>query len=73
MVFLFLNENINFGKKYVFDIKRTLKEVYDYVRRVLYNVGVVDFVFRSEYSFSNFFLKFSESSINCRSCEGFSC
>lgn len=47
MVFLFLNENINFGKKYVFDIKRILKEVYDYVRRVLYNVGVVDFVLRS--------------------------
>uniref|UniRef100_A0A3Q3XKV3 RING-type E3 ubiquitin transferase n=1 Tax=Mola mola TaxID=94237 RepID=A0A3Q3XKV3_MOLML len=34
---LFLNENINLGKKYVFDIRRTSKEVYDHARRALYN------------------------------------
>ncbi|XP_041932093.1 E3 ubiquitin-protein ligase MYLIP-A [Alosa sapidissima] len=39
---LFLNENINLGKKYVFDIRRTSKEVYDQARRALYNAGVVD-------------------------------
>ncbi|MCI4395364.1 hypothetical protein PGIGA_G00179500 [Pangasianodon gigas] len=39
---LFLNENINLGKKYVFDIRRTSKEVYDYARRALYNAGIVD-------------------------------
>ncbi|KAM8840893.1 E3 ubiquitin-protein ligase MYLIP-A [Spinachia spinachia] len=37
---LFLNENINLGKKYVFDIRRTSKEVYDHARRALYNAGV---------------------------------
>lgn len=41
---LFLNENINLGKKYVFDIRRTSKEVYDHARRALYNSGVVDLV-----------------------------
>lgn len=44
---LFLNENINLGKKYVFDIRRTSKEVYDYARRALYNAGIVDLVSRS--------------------------
>ncbi|XP_037119911.1 E3 ubiquitin-protein ligase MYLIP-A-like [Syngnathus acus] len=39
---LFLNENINLGKKYVFDIRRTSKEVYDHARRALYNAGVGD-------------------------------
>lgn len=43
---LFLNENINLGKKYVFDIRRTSKEVYDHARRALYNSGVVDLVSR---------------------------
>ncbi|KAJ8403037.1 hypothetical protein AAFF_G00359530 [Aldrovandia affinis] len=37
---LFLNENINLGKKYVFDIRRTSKEVYDHARRALYNAGI---------------------------------
>ncbi|CAB1321290.1 unnamed protein product [Coregonus sp. 'balchen'] len=37
---LFLNESINLGKKYVFDIRRTSKEVYDHCRRVLYNAGI---------------------------------
>lgn len=41
---LFLNENINLGKKYVFDIRRTSKEVYDHARRALYNSGVLDLV-----------------------------
>ncbi|XP_014033726.1 E3 ubiquitin-protein ligase MYLIP-A [Salmo salar] len=44
---LFLNENINLGKKYVFDIRRTSKEVYDYARRALYNAGIVDLVARA--------------------------
>ncbi|XP_061676144.1 E3 ubiquitin-protein ligase MYLIP-A [Syngnathoides biaculeatus] len=44
---LFLNENINLGKKYVFDIRRTSKEVYDHARRALYNAGVVDLMSRS--------------------------
>lgn len=43
---LFLNENIDLGKKYVFDIRRTSKEVYDYARRALYNAGVVDLMSR---------------------------
>lgn len=43
---LFLNENINLGKKYVFDIRRTSKEVYDYARRALYNAGIVDLMSR---------------------------
>uniref|UniRef100_A0A8C2AVE5 RING-type E3 ubiquitin transferase n=1 Tax=Cyprinus carpio TaxID=7962 RepID=A0A8C2AVE5_CYPCA len=43
---LFLNENINLGKKYVFDIRRTSKEVYDYARRALYNAGIVDMMSR---------------------------
>ncbi|XP_057684056.1 E3 ubiquitin-protein ligase MYLIP-A [Corythoichthys intestinalis] len=44
---LFLNENINLGKKYVFDIRRTSKEAYDCARRALYNAGVVDSASRS--------------------------
>ncbi|KAM4630323.1 E3 ubiquitin-protein ligase MYLIP-A [Polymixia lowei] len=44
---LFLNENINLGKKYVFDIRRTSKEVYDHARRALYNAGIVDLVARA--------------------------
>ncbi|XP_054620221.1 E3 ubiquitin-protein ligase MYLIP-A isoform X2 [Dunckerocampus dactyliophorus] len=44
---LFLNENINLGKKYVFDIRRTSKEVYDHARRVLYNAGVMDLMSQS--------------------------
>lgn len=44
---LFLNENINLGKKYVFDIRRTSKEVYDHARRALYNAGMVDLMSRS--------------------------
>lgn len=47
---LFLNENINVGKKYVFDIRRTSKEVYDHARRALYNAGVADLASRSESS-----------------------
>lgn len=39
---LFLNDNINLGKKYVFDIRRTSKEVYDHARRALYHSGVSD-------------------------------
>ncbi|XP_032197057.1 E3 ubiquitin-protein ligase MYLIP isoform X3 [Mustela erminea] len=70
---LFLNENINLGKKYVFDIKRTSKEVYDHARRALYNAGVVDLVSRSEHSPPSSPLKSSESSLNCTSCEGLSC
>ncbi|XP_064883461.1 E3 ubiquitin-protein ligase MYLIP-B [Oncorhynchus nerka] len=37
---LFLNESIDLGKKYVFDIRRTSKEVYDHCRRALYNAGM---------------------------------
>ncbi|XP_035882375.1 E3 ubiquitin-protein ligase MYLIP isoform X2 [Phyllostomus discolor] len=70
---LFLNENINLGKKYVFDIKRTAKEVYDHARRALYNAGVVDLVSRSDHSPPNSPLKSSEGGMNCRSCEGLSC
>ncbi|XP_073081153.1 E3 ubiquitin-protein ligase MYLIP isoform X3 [Manis javanica] len=69
---LFLNENINLGKKYVFDIKRTSKEVYDHARRALYNAGVMDLVSRSNPSPPNSPLKSSES-MNCSSCEGLSC
>ncbi|XP_031697195.1 E3 ubiquitin-protein ligase MYLIP-A-like, partial [Anarrhichthys ocellatus] len=36
--------NKNLGKKYVFDIRRTSKEVYNHARRSLYNSGVVDLV-----------------------------
>lgn len=70
---LFLNENINLGKKYVFDIKRTSKEVYDHARRALYNAGVVDLVSRSDHSPPSSPLKSSESGLNCSSCEGLSC
>nr|XP_020654249.1 E3 ubiquitin-protein ligase MYLIP isoform X2 [Pogona vitticeps] len=70
---LFLNENINLGKKYVFDIKRTSKEAYDHARRALYNAGIVDLVSRSDHSPPSSPLKSSESSLNCDSCEGLSC
>ncbi|XP_067146983.1 E3 ubiquitin-protein ligase MYLIP isoform X2 [Apteryx mantelli] len=70
---LFLNENINLGKKYVFDIKRTSKEVYDHARRALYNAGIVDLVSRSDQTPPNSPLKSSESSMNCDNCEGLSC
>ncbi|MGH0144947.1 UNVERIFIED_CONTAM: hypothetical protein FKN15_031663 [Acipenser sinensis] len=70
---LFLNENINLGKKYVFDIKRTSKEVYDHTRRALYNAGIVDFVSRRDSSSQISPLKSSESNLNCASCEGLSC
>uniref|UniRef100_A0A8C4T0X4 RING-type E3 ubiquitin transferase n=1 Tax=Erpetoichthys calabaricus TaxID=27687 RepID=A0A8C4T0X4_ERPCA len=67
---LFLNENINLGKKYVFDIKRTSKEVYDHARRALYNAGIVDLMSRSSPDSP---LKSSESHLNCTSCPGLSC
>lgn len=70
---LFLNENINLGKKYVFDIKRTSKEVYDHARRALYNAGVVDLVSRNDQSPPSSPLKSSDSSLSCGSCEGLSC
>ncbi|XP_034366471.1 E3 ubiquitin-protein ligase MYLIP [Arvicanthis niloticus] len=70
---LFLNENINLGKKYVFDIKRTSKEVYDHARRALYNAGVVDLVSRNDQSPPGSPLKSSDSSMSCGSCEGLSC
>lgn len=69
---LFLNENINLGKKYVFDIKRTAKEVYDHARRALYNAGIVDLVSRSDQTPPSSPLKSSES-MNCDNCEGLSC
>lgn len=70
---LFLNENINLGKKYVFDIKRTAKEVYDHARRALYNAGVVDLVSRGDSSPPTSPLKASDHNRSCRSCEGLSC
>ncbi|XP_051872853.1 E3 ubiquitin-protein ligase MYLIP-A isoform X1 [Pristis pectinata] len=70
---LFLNENINLGKKYVFDIKRTSKEVYDHTRRALYNAGIVDFVPSSDQDGQNSPLKSSDLELNCNSCEGLSC
>nr|XP_048271605.1 E3 ubiquitin-protein ligase MYLIP isoform X2 [Myodes glareolus] len=66
---LFLNENINLGKKYVFDIKRTSKEVYDHARRALYNAGVVDLVPRNDQSPPSSPLKPSDSSMSCSSCQ----
>ncbi|XP_053570739.1 E3 ubiquitin-protein ligase MYLIP [Bombina bombina] len=70
---LFLNDNINVGKKYVFDIRRTSKEVYDHARRALYNAGIVDLVTRSDHSEPSSPLKTSECGINCNSCESLSC
>ncbi|XP_027622538.1 E3 ubiquitin-protein ligase MYLIP isoform X3 [Tupaia chinensis] len=70
---LFLNENINLGKKYVFDIRRTSKEVYDHARRALYNAGVLDLVSRGDQSPPSSPLKSSEGTMNCSSCEGLSC
>ncbi|TKC34621.1 hypothetical protein EI555_006702, partial [Monodon monoceros] len=66
---LFLNENINLGKKYVFDIKRISKDEYDRARRALYNAGVVDLVLSSDPSPPNSPLKSSESSMSCGSCQ----
>ncbi|RXN10228.1 E3 ubiquitin- ligase MYLIP-B isoform X1 [Labeo rohita] len=37
---LFLNESIDVGKRYIFDIQRTSKEVYDRARRALFNAGM---------------------------------
>ncbi|XP_029446552.1 E3 ubiquitin-protein ligase MYLIP isoform X1 [Rhinatrema bivittatum] len=70
---LFLNENINLGKKYVFDIRRTSKEVYDHARRALYNAGIVDLLPRNDQSAQSSPLKSSDGSLNCNSCEGLSC
>ncbi|MBN3295354.1 E3 ubiquitin-protein ligase MYLIP [Amia ocellicauda] len=70
---LFLNENINLGKKYVFDIKRTSKEVYDHARRALYHAGIVDFVSQGERSPLSSPLKASEGELTCSTCEGLSC
>ncbi|XP_064204254.1 E3 ubiquitin-protein ligase MYLIP-A [Anguilla rostrata] len=66
---LFLNENINLGKKYVFDIRRTSKEVYDHARRALYNAGVVDLMTRAgERSPSRSPLRASDGRQDCGSC-----
>ncbi|EFX85651.1 hypothetical protein DAPPUDRAFT_313818 [Daphnia pulex] len=35
----FFNENTDLGKKYIFDIQRTCREVYDNARRILYQAG----------------------------------
>lgn len=70
---LFLNENINLGKKYVFDIKRTSKEVYDHARRALYNAGIVDLASRSDRSPPGSPLKPADGGLNCSSCEGLRC
>ncbi|XP_069469664.1 E3 ubiquitin-protein ligase MYLIP [Ambystoma mexicanum] len=70
---LFLNDNINLGKKYVFDIKRTSKEVYDHARRALYNAGIVDMAPSTDQSAANSPLKSSEHDVNCDSCEGLNC
>ncbi|XP_043921138.1 E3 ubiquitin-protein ligase MYLIP [Protopterus annectens] len=67
------SENVSFGKKYVFDIKRTSKEVYDHARRVLYNAGIVDLASHNDLSTPNSPLKSSENNLNCGSCEGLSC
>lgn len=34
------NEDTELGKKYVFDIQRTCREVHDHARRFLYNNGI---------------------------------
>ncbi|XP_053322832.1 E3 ubiquitin-protein ligase MYLIP [Spea bombifrons] len=70
---LFLNDNIDVGKKYVFDIKRTSKEAYDHARRALYNAGIVDLAPRTDHSEPSSPLKASESTMNCSSCESLSC
>ncbi|NP_001088162.1 myosin regulatory light chain interacting protein L homeolog [Xenopus laevis] len=69
----FLNDNINVGKKYVFDIRRTSKEAYDHARRALYNAGIVDLVPGSDRSEPSSPLKTSESNMNCNSCESLGC
>ncbi|XP_063779275.1 E3 ubiquitin-protein ligase MYLIP [Pseudophryne corroboree] len=68
---LFLNDDINVGKKYVFDIRRTSKEAYDHARRSLYNAGIMDL--RSDHSGQSSPLKTSESTLNCNSCENLGC
>ncbi|XP_064610889.1 E3 ubiquitin-protein ligase MYLIP-like [Liolophura sinensis] len=40
MLASFFNENTTLGKKYVFDIRRTCREVYDHARRKLYADGL---------------------------------
>jgi hypothetical protein len=35
-IFSLFNENTPLGKNYVFDIRRTCREVYDHTRRILY-------------------------------------
>uniref|UniRef100_U3EQ04 RING-type E3 ubiquitin transferase n=1 Tax=Micrurus fulvius TaxID=8637 RepID=U3EQ04_MICFL len=71
---LFLTENINLGKKYVFDIKRTSKEAYDHARRALYNAGIEDLVSSNDQSPPSSPLKSSENSMNCNNnCEGLNC
>ncbi|XP_052000216.1 E3 ubiquitin-protein ligase MYLIP-B-like [Xyrauchen texanus] len=37
---LFFNESIDLGKRYMFDIQRTSKEVYDRARRALFKTGM---------------------------------
>ncbi|NP_001085668.1 myosin regulatory light chain interacting protein S homeolog [Xenopus laevis] len=69
----FLNDNINVGKKYVFDIRRTSKEVYDHARRALYNAGIVDLVHGSDHSEPSSPLKTSDSDMNCNSRESLGC
>ncbi|KAG7469768.1 hypothetical protein MATL_G00132250 [Megalops atlanticus] len=67
---LFLNENISLGKKYVFDIRRTSKEVYDHARRTLYNAGFVDFMSRAhEHGPARSPGKAPEGGANCTSCQ----
>ncbi|MBN3321120.1 MYLIA ligase, partial [Atractosteus spatula] len=71
---LFLNENINLGKKYVFDIRRTSKEAYDHARRALYRAGMVDLAPRGGRSAPGSPLKGpAEGGLTCASCEGLSC
>ncbi|XP_036371469.1 E3 ubiquitin-protein ligase MYLIP-A [Megalops cyprinoides] len=66
---LFLNENINLGKKYVFDIRRTSKEAYDHARRALYNAGVVDLAPRAgERTPSRSPLRATQGEADCGSC-----
>ncbi|KAJ8334263.1 hypothetical protein SKAU_G00399020 [Synaphobranchus kaupii] len=67
---LFLNENINLGKKYVFDIRRTSKEVYDHARRALYNAGIVDLMSRAgERTPSRSPSRSSDGQLDCGSCQ----
>lgn len=47
------NEDTELGKRYVFDIKRTCREVYDNSRRVLYQHGMTSSMEVKE-AFSNY-------------------